>query len=189
MELHRFAFKVDLFYQSVKLSKKIVEVPIAFGTRKQEASKFSLKEMVATYKVVLLLRFNASQRFIKFGLVGFLGFVVNAVGLVVFAKLGFTEALTWLLATEVAIISNFTWNNLWTFQDKIISGFGNLLKKFVQFNITSAGALVIQTVVGTILTGILGPQYRILILFFAVVFLVLPYNYFMYTAVIWRKKK
>ncbi len=188
MELHRFAFKVDLFYQSVKLSKKTVEVPIHFGERTEETSKFSLQEMVATNKVLFLLRWKASQKFIKFGTVGFIGFVVNAVGLTIFSRLGFAEILSWLLSTELAIISNFTLNNLWTFNDSTISGLPNLVKKFIQFNGTSVGALVIQTVAGSILTGIFGGGARIIILFVVVVALVLPYNYFMYTRVIWKNK-
>ncbi len=188
MELHRFAFKVDLFYQSVKLSSKTVEVPIHFGERTEETSKFSLQEMIATNKVLFLLRLRASQKFIKFGTVGFIGFVVNAIGLTVFSRLGFAEVASWGLSTELAIMSNFTINNLWTFNDSTIAGLPNIIRKFVQFNVTSAGALLIQTIAGSLLTGIFGGGARIVILFFVVVFLVMPYNYFMYTRVIWKNK-
>lgn len=189
MELHRFAFKVDLFYQSVKLSKKTVEVPIAFGTRKEESSKFSLKEMIATYKVVLLLRYRASQKLIKFAIVGFVGFVINFVLLRVTRSIGLPEVVCWILSTEAAIASNFTWNNIWTFKDQEIKGLMAIVKKFLQFNLTSAGALVIQSIVGPIGVGLVGAKYDFLVLGFAVAFLVLPYNYLMYTLVIWKKKK
>lgn len=188
MELHRFAFKVDLFFQSVKLSRKTVEVPIAFATRSKETSKFSFKEMVSTYKVVILLRLKDSQRLIKFGVVGFLGFIINFVLLRVFRGMGFSEVLTWLLATEAAIISNFTFNNIWTFKDQKISGLSSVARKFVEFNVTSAGALVIQSIAGPIGVSIVGAKYDFLVLAFVVAFMVLPYNYFMYSRVIWKKK-
>ncbi len=189
MELHRFAFKVDLFYQSVKLAKKTVEVPIEFGTRKEETSKFSLKEMVATYKVVLLLRLRASEKLLKFAVVGFTGFLINLVLLRVFRSIGFVEVLAWFLSTELAIVNNFTFNNIWTFRDKKISGLGEIAKKFIEFNITSAGALLIQSVFGPLGVRLVGEKYDFLVLGFVVAFLVLPYNYFMYSRVIWRNKK
>lgn len=188
MELHRFAFKVDLFYQTVKLSKKTVEVPIAFGTRSKETSKFSLKEMIATYKVVLLLRYNASQRLIKFGIVGFTGFMVNFILLRVFRSIGLPEVLAWVLSTEAAILCNFSFNNIWTFKDKTISGFSSILKKLLQFNLTSVGAIIIQSIFGPIGVSIVGAKYDFLVLGFVVAFMVLPYNYFMYSRVIWKKK-
>lgn len=188
MELKRFAFKVDLFYQSVKLSKKTVEVPIHFGERTEETSKFSLTEMVATYMVVLRLRYNASQKFLKFAVVGLTGFIVNSVFLVVFPSLGMTEILAWVLSTELAIISNFTLNNLWTFKSEQIEGVNRLVKKFLQFNFTSSGAIIIQSVLGTVAVSIFGEGHRVIYLFVIVIFVVMPFNYFMYNHFIWRKK-
>jgi hypothetical protein len=44
MEPGRFAHKVDLLYQAIKYSNKIVEVPLEFASRKKEKSKFNTKE-------------------------------------------------------------------------------------------------------------------------------------------------
>src|SRR3989337_2075380 len=54
MELRRFAYKVDLMYQSVKNSKRTVEVPLEFAPRVKEKSKFSKEEMIATFKVAII---------------------------------------------------------------------------------------------------------------------------------------
>jgi putative flippase GtrA len=89
----------------------------------------------------------------------------------------------------MAIISNFTWNNLWTFSEKKISGFKNVLIKFITFNLTSAGALLIQSVMGPLGTKWLGQEYTLLVLAVVVVGLVLPYNYLMYNLVIWKTWK
>ena len=63
-----------------------------------------------------------------------------------------------------------------------------LLKKFLMFNFTSVGALLIQVVAGTVGTSIIGVNKRQLLLPFIIVFLVLPYNWIMYNKVIWKKK-
>src|SRR4030065_1618563 len=78
MEPRRFAYKVDLLYQSIKNAKKVVEVPLEFAPRTKEKSKFDTKEMVATFKVAIILGIKDKSKFIKFGTVGFLGYVVNA---------------------------------------------------------------------------------------------------------------
>ena len=186
MELHRFAFKVDLFYQSAKLSKKTVEVPIQFAQRTKEKSKFSLAEMVSTYKVVMLLRLRASQKFLKFATVGFLGFVVNFVFLRVFRSFGLREVFVWLYATELAIINNYVLNNVWTFKESKIGGLKKSIYKFAQFNLTSVGALVIQSIFGPLGVYLIGERFDWLVLAFVVAFMVLPYNYFMYNVVIWK---
>lgn len=186
MEKERFAYKVDLLYQSIKNAKKVVEVPLEFAPRIQEKSKFNPKEMIATFKVAIILGIKDKQRFIKFGAVGFIGYLVNASGLLFFANLRFPEWGIWAASTELAIISNFTLNNLWTFKQEKIEGVRKLLYKFLQFNLTSAGALMIQTVFGTLGVHFFGSQYRQLLLPIIIVFLILPYNYFMYNVVIWK---
>ena len=189
MEPSRFAHKVDLLYQCLKNAKKVSEVPLEFASRTKEKSKFNPKEMIATFKVAIILGIKDKQRFIKFGTVGFVGYLVNAFGLFFFGRYSLPEWAIWAAATEVAIISNFTLNNLWTFKQEKIEGVKKLLLKFLQFNLTSGGALLIQTFFGTIGVKIFGTQYRQLLLPFIIVFLVLPYNYFMYNAVIWKTWK
>lgn len=188
MEPSRFAYKVDLLYQSIKLSKKTVEVPLQFASRTKEVSKFNPKEMISTFKVAIILGIRDKSRFIKFGIVGGTGFVVNFIFLRIFRGMGFGETLVWAFATELAIVNNFVFNNIWTFKDKEIKGFKAMVLKFLQFNLTSAGALVIQSVAGPIGTGLIGEQYDFIVLALVVLFLVLPYNYLMYTMVIWKKK-
>lgn len=189
MDLDRFAYKVDLLYQCLKNSKKTVEVPLEFASRTKEKSKFNWKEMVATFTVAIILGIKDKQRFIKFGIVGATGFVVNYVFLKVFRSLGLNETLVWLFATELAIISNFTFNNLWTFKEQKISGLKQLAAKFGQFNLTSVGALLIQTIFGPLFERIVGVKYDVFILAFVVLFMVLPYNYVSYNLIIWKTWK
>lgn len=189
MAKERFAYKVDLLYQSIKNAKNVKEVPLEFKPRLKEKSKFNPKEMTTTFKVAIILGIRDKQRFIKFGTVGFIGYLVNAISLKVTTSLGLPGLFAWSLPVEIAIISNFTLNNLWTFRKEKISGFKNIIYKFFQFNLTSMGALVIQTIAGNIGDLIFGVDSRQLLLPFIIVFLVLPYNYFMYNAVIWKTWK
>ena len=83
---------------------------------------------------------------------------------------------------------------IWTFKADKITGFGKTIVKFLQFNLTSAGALVIQTLAGLAVDAIFGIgespifgiSYRQLSLPLIIGLLVLPYNYFMYNVVIWK---
>lgn len=186
MEKEKFAYKVDLLYQSIKNSKKTVEVPLEFKPRVTDKSKFNTKEMLSTFRLATILGIRDKAKFIKFGTVGFAGYLVNASTLWLFTKWNWPGALAWGISTELAIINNFIFNNLWTFKAEKISGVANLLKKFFQFNLTSGGALAIQVIFGSLSDIIFGAQYRQLALPFIIVFLVLPYNYFMYNVVIWK---
>lgn len=189
MDLDRFAYKVDLLYQCLKNSKNTVEVPLEFASRTKEKSKFNWKEMIATFTVATILGIKDKQRLIKFGTVGFLGFIINYIFLKVFRGMGLNETLVWLFATELAIISNFTLNNIWTFKEVEIAGFKATIAKFLQFNLTSIGALAIQAIFGPIGERLVGVKYDALILAFVVIVMVLPYNYLMYNLVIWKTWK
>jgi len=186
-----FGYKLEFLYKMVKLGAKVKEIPLKFGLRKAGESKISSNTAKDIFRTVVLLRWHdpTTQKFLKFGTVGFIGYLVNAFGLWFFARLKLAEWLIWFLATELAIISNFTWNNLWTFAQERFTHPIMIVKKFFQFNLTSAGALVIQTVAGTVLSHLFGFQYRQLYLPFIIVFLVLPYNWLMYNRVIWKRKR
>lgn len=190
-----FVIQSTMIYELSKTGAKFCEIPAVYGERRAGEAKvgFNLQFIKDVFETIInatRIRIERSQRFIRFGIVGFIGYLVNASTLYLFADvLKLSEALSWGFSTELAIISNFTWNNIWTFGDKKIRGLGKIAGKFVQFNLTSAGALIIQTVAGTIGVRLLGEQYRQLLLPFIIVFLVLPYNYLMYNLVIWRTRK
>lgn len=204
----RFAYKVDLLYQSINKAKKVVEVPLEFAPRTQEKSKFNPKEMMATFKVAIILGIKDKARFIKFGTVGFIGYLVNAVALEIYAGAGITasiagvmnwaqmtvlafiaEPTAWAaaLAAEMAIISNFTLNNIWTFKEDKIEGVGNIIKKFLAFNLTSFGAIVIQFIVIGLLVVLVRDTRLIRQLGILVAMpLVVTYNYTAYNLFIWK---
>jgi dolichol-phosphate mannosyltransferase len=195
LNVRGFVIQATMIYELSKTGARFIEIPAIYGERRAGEAKVGfnlqfIKDILETVKNATRIRFERSQRFVKFGVVGFIGYLVNASTLYLFANLlKFSEAISWGLSTELAIISNFTWNNLWTFKDRQFGELKMILVKFLQFNGTSVGALLIQTVAGTVGTKIFGAQYRQILLPLIIVFLVLPYNYAMYNLVIWQKKK
>lgn len=190
MEPHLFAHKVDLLYQSIKNAKKVVEVPLEFASRTKEKSKFNTKEMIATFKVAIILGIKDKIRFIKFAIVGGTGFIVNYVGLEAFKYFGLSTYFATLFATELAIISNFTFNNIWTFKDRELKTVREIVVQFLKFNLTSMFAVIFQPIVVTGAVRFFGDTslVRFFGLMFALIF-VMAYNYTVYNLLIWRKKK
>ncbi len=186
-----FGYKLQLLYETLALGAKYKEVPLEFRVRNAGESKIEAQTAREILLVTIKLRWHDAftRKFLKFGTVGFIGYLVNASTLYLFTRMGFPGWFAWGGSTELAIISNFTWNNIWTFKDQKISGISKLASKFLQFNFTSAGALLIQVVVGLITDRIIGSGYRQIVLPFTILFLILPYNYLMYTLVIWKTKK
>lgn len=189
--LDRFAYKVDLLYQSMKNSKKTVEVPLEFASRTKEKSKFNWKEMVTTFWLAILLGIKDKIRFIKFGIVGGTGFVVNYVGLEILKRFGLSTYFSTLLATEAAIISNFIFNNIWTFKDKIITSLKDLIIQFFKFNLSSLFAVIVQPFIVTGAVKLLGDTSLVHFgaLLLALFLVVMPYNYIVYNLVIWKTWK
>lgn len=184
-----FAYKLEFLFKMVQLGAKVSEIPLVFAARESGASKIEPQTAKDILKTAILLRWNEPfiQKFLKFGTVGFIGYIFNATFLAIFSKLWSVEWLSWLLSTEVAIISNFTLNNLWTFRTEKITGYTALIAKFIQFNLSSAGALLIQTIAGSIGVTLFGIPRQIM-LPFVIGFLVLPYNWLMYNKFIWKHK-
>jgi dolichol-phosphate mannosyltransferase len=186
-----FGYKLQLLFETLKMGAKFKEVPLQFHVRNAGESKIESKTAKDIFRVAFLLRWQDefTQKFLKFGTVGFVGYLVNATFLSIFSKAWSIEWLSWLLSTELSIISNFTLNNIWTFKSQKISESKQLVSKFLQFNLSSMGALLIQTIFGTLGVMVFGPGSRQILLPFIIVFLVLPYNWFMYNKFIWKNKK
>lgn len=194
----QFAYKIQFLFEMVQMGANVVEVPTNFRPRELGESKLISNEMMETLRVIFKLQMlnPRIRRFVKFGIVGGIGYVVQSTSLYIFTRLGAPEWVLWGLPAEIAIISNFSFNNLWTFKSHQISGL-KIIYKFLQFNLSSIGAILIQIVAGSVLVHLFGSQaeqlfgdqYRQLFLPFIIVFLIIPYNYLMYTRVIWKTNK
>lgn len=185
-----FAYKMHLLSEMVDRGAKVKEIPIAFANREQGVSKMEGNNPFDSLKVVLGIRMNKSQRFLKFLGVGFFGLVINFIGLRLFVEIfKFHPAAANLIAAEGSIISNFYWNNRWTFADRKHETVKEFVKKLFHFNLASAfGVIFIQTGIIFLLTTMLGKKMYVLFFFIATFFLLI-YNFTVYNKVIWKKKQ
>jgi len=185
----QFAYKIHLYYALHLLKAKIVEYPIEFIDRNKGKSKFPKNNILDSLRVVFTLRLKQSEKLIKVMVVGGIGTVVQLLFFNLF-RLNLGLSLAQNLAIELAVISNFTLNNLWTFQEKkfTLKNFKQLSFGFVKFNILSLGSIVIQNLVlffGIMVFG----QTRLIEngLVLLGILLGLIWNYLMYTKVVWKK--
>lgn len=189
-----FVIQNEILYQLSKTNAKFAEVPVKFEERKRGISKVGfnkqyVKDIFEWVRSCILIRLDRSRRFFRFAMVGFIGYLINATGLEIFYRLGLSPGPAAAMGAELAIISNFTLNNLWTFAEKRITGFRRIIWKFVQFNLTSLGAILIQGVVVGGLAFLFGNQWRQIYLVIAIGVFVIPYNYSMYNLFIWKTWK
>ncbi len=98
---------------------------------------------------------TALYRFIRFGISGFSGVLVNLGVLYLlreFVDFGLTRSA--VIAAEIAIVNNFFWNDLWTFKN--ISSNQKRLIRFLKFNLICLSGLVLNILVLNILYNLLG---------------------------------
>ncbi|WP_457750837.1 glycosyltransferase [Thermococcus sp.] len=127
--------------------KRVEEVPFTFGLRKAGESKLSGKTMVKYLKhVYRLMRWEGElDRLIKFTLVGLSGVLVNEGFLYGFVRfLGWDKILANIPATELAILNNFTWNDIWTFKDVRRK---SLPRRLFNFHIAALTGAVVQWII------------------------------------------
>lgn len=88
--------------------------------------------------------------FIRFAVVGLSGLVVDlGVFALLHKPLGLALTTSAMLSTEVAIINNFLWNDLWTFSDvsqeqQLIS---QQLQRFFKFNLICSFGLILNSLI------------------------------------------
>lgn len=177
-----YTFQVALLHRVRQAGFRISEIPLQFVDRNWGQSKIIPPEYIYN---VLLYVFTHST-FTRYLVVGGSGFLLQTLLSHVLIELGVFPGLAVGVGAEAAIISNFTFNNLWTFSHKRLHGKRNLATKFSAFQATSIGAVLIQSITVSIVTLTLGKSVWFWAMVFAIVFLVVPYNFFIYNRFIWK---
>ena len=79
---------------------RVAEVPLRFGLRVTGESKITSQTPGEIFKTVFHLRWHdeVTRRFLRFGIVGFSGFLVNALILELFAQAAFTASIAHLFS-------------------------------------------------------------------------------------------
>ena len=127
--------------------EEIAEVGYVFQERESGESKVTWKQYVDYLGHLARLRSQGRiarirqkfpvGRFVRYGLVGLSGvFVDMAILYLLSTQLGWGLTRSKLIAAEVAIISNFLWNDAWTFADiaQRQRGWSARFKRLLKFN-------------------------------------------------------
>ena len=181
-----YVFQIAFLNYAIKNKARIEEIPIHFKDR--VAGKSKINSIQYIFQILLYVFMNSS--FIKFVIVGLIGFAIDfGVSYLLIEK---ARTIVWtatLISTEIAIVSNFLLNNFWSFaHKKIESTKKDYTFSFFKFNLVSSGSILIQTVGIQLLVNILGKQwwylYKVLIIFLVII----PYSYILYNKFIWKEK-
>jgi dolichol-phosphate mannosyltransferase len=180
-----YVFQIAFLDFAIKNGARIEEIPLKFYERKSGVSKINSPQFI--FQSLFYIFLNSD--FIRFVIVGLLGFLIDFGLLFIFInKLHIPSSLIWLaqvISAEVAIINNFLLNNFWTFSYKKITE--SFLFAFLKFNFISGGALLIQTILLQLLVNLFGRSLWILYKILIIALVIIPYSYILYNKVIWRK--
>jgi dolichol-phosphate mannosyltransferase len=184
-----YVFQIAFLYKAISKGAKISEVPIQFTDRRFGRSKIIFSEyIIHIFEFIIQerLKLITNGPFGKFLVVGGIGLLINTLILEILVHNNIVPWISNMIGAECAIISNFLLNNSWTFNNRSVEG-KKALGKFIQFNLTSIiGVTLIQTGVIWLGTHFFGVNtYRFW--FMIGTGLLLIWNYFMYSRVIWKK--
>ncbi|GAP95719.1 glycosyltransferase [Leptolyngbya sp. NIES-2104] len=150
---------------------RLTEVGYVFQERQEGESKVTWKQYVEYLMHLGKLRSRGRigrlrekfqlGRFLRFGLVGFSGVFVD---MIVLYLLSDPTTLAWnltrskIIASELAIVNNFLWNDLWTFGDISRSQRGNRtrFKRFIKFNVICLMGLILNVLILNLLYNAFG---------------------------------
>ena len=101
-------------------------------------------------------------RFLRFGLVGGSGVLVNnAILLALVEGLKVPPVAAAVVATECAIVTNFVLNDRWTFADVRRQSSRPWFRRFASYNLLTLGGLVLSVGVLALLHGVAGVHYLV----------------------------
>lgn len=164
-----FIIQPAFLHQAVKVGAKYKEVPLVFKDREEGYSKnkiFNYIYDILTYSLDVRLNewgvhipvFRISHRAktpIKFAMVGVTGTIIDFLFYNVFiAIFGLGPASAKGISTEIAIINNFTLNNIWTFRARRTKT--NVWQRFGIFNLVSLGGLMLGVIIVKFLHEVYG---------------------------------
>lgn len=197
---HGYTWQIGFLVKTIQKGYKVSEVPFYFRDRTEGHSKLGPEYIFNTMRYIMKARLDQifKNRIFRFVMVGGTGALIQFVSLHFYRQV-MPFQLAFFLAIETAILSNFTWNNLWTFSDRKLSPI-QIPLKFIQFNLASGGSIVIQQLIAFLGENFIG-LYTIYTIpntpytldtgaMFAVagIFIGMFWNFFAYSRIIWKKK-
>ncbi|MGA1622342.1 MAG: glycosyltransferase [Synechocystis sp.] len=127
----------------------LAEVGYVFRERRSGESKVTWRQYVEYIQHLWRLRLSRSSRFIRFCLVGLSGVCVDMAMLFVLSDpmmLGWRLTRSKIIASELAILNNFFWNDIWTFRDisRQQMQAKQRVKRLIKFNLICLAGLILN---------------------------------------------
>lgn len=196
-----YTFQIGFLHKAVRKGFRVAEVPFEFVDREVGKSKLGPEYIKNTLLYIFKMRIQEilHHRVFKFVVVGGFGALIQLATLQLWRMI-LPFQFAFFMAIETAIVSNFTFNNIWTFADRKLK-LGQIPVKFFQFNLASAGSILIQQAValfGEFAIGLF-VLFTLPIINFPLdtgtvyamvgILIGLFWNFFAYNRFIWKKKK
>ena len=148
----------------------VAEVGYVFQERQEGESKVTWRQYVDYILHLLRLRSRGRigkirekfrvpvKRFLSYGLVGLSGVFVDMSIFYLLGTLGWGLTSSKIVSSEVAVLNNFLWNDLWTFRDisSRQTGWKKLIKRFVKFNLICLIGIGLNLIILNLLYNYLG---------------------------------
>jgi dolichol-phosphate mannosyltransferase len=146
-QLNPLGYKILLEIIAKAHYKNLVEVPYVFQERERGASKLGARQYVEYLQHLLRLAVGTGQLWgwIRYGLVALIGAILDIALFAALVKdVGWPPAAALPVAIETALLNNFIWSELFTFQSTTASRFRHGAgKRLVRYElICLAGALL-----------------------------------------------
>lgn len=139
LRVQGYAFQMALLHQAIANHAVVKEIPVEFVDRIRGETKLGLLDIFEFIMNAWWIRFESSKTFIKFAIVGASGVFVNLGTFTILINSGLNKFIASPISFEISIISNFLFNNFWTFADR--SNKDKFHLKGLKFNIVSLIAL------------------------------------------------
>lgn len=196
-----YSWQTGFLVRTLEFGFKVTEVPFVFVDRTFGKSKLGPEYMINNFMYIINVRMKQifNSRIFKFIVVGGFGSVVQFAFLYLYRQFIPAYQLAIFLSIETAVVSNFIWSNLWTFADRKLQA-AQIPAKFIQFNLASAGSIIIQQVIAFVGERFIGlfPLFIVPIVhlgvdtgvMYAVVGILIGmfWNFFAYSRLVWKKK-
>lgn len=181
-----YVFQVAFLDQTLKRKAYVEQIPIQFKDREEGKSKINSFQYI-WQTIVYVLTYSS---FIRYVIVGLIGFGIDfGISYLLIEKIGVVIWIATLASTEVSIVSNFLFNNFWSFSHKKLEHkLGSYIPSFIKFNLVSSGSILIQVVGVSLLSHFFGQKLWIIYKILVIAFVVVPYSYIFYNKFIWKEK-
>lgn len=179
--------------------KDIAEVGYVFQERESGDSKVTWKQYVEYIGHLVRLRSQGRisrirqkwpmRRFIRYGIVGFSGIFVDMLLLyLLYNNAGIGLVASKVIAAEAAILSNFFWNDVWTFADKVKQqlGWSNRCRRLLKFNAICFSGLILNVLLLQVFFDVIFAQSLPYLANFITILLVAVWNFWLNLKLSWR---